>query len=44
VLSAFNAAEEKAMEGLLEKGMAACRTWAAEPLTKAMSQINAGSL
>jgi len=44
VLSAFNAAEEKKMKELLIKGMEACCTWAAEPLTKAMNRINAAVL
>ena len=41
VLSAFNAAEEKRMKELLEKGMKACQTWVAEPLSKAMGRVNA---
>ncbi|MEI7751573.1 MAG: aminoacyl-tRNA hydrolase, partial [Candidatus Omnitrophota bacterium] len=40
VLSAFNAAEEKAMRELLEKGMRACQAWVAETLPKAMSRVN----
>ena len=44
VLSAFNAAEEKKMKKLLERGMEACRVWAAEPLAKAMSQVNPAAL
>jgi PTH1 family peptidyl-tRNA hydrolase len=44
VLSAFNAAEERKMKGLLEKGMEACRAWVAEPLAKAMSRVNAAAL
>lgn len=43
VLSVFNAAEEKRMKELLEKGMAACRSWVEEPLSKAMSRINAAA-
>jgi peptidyl-tRNA hydrolase, PTH1 family len=41
VLSPFSAMEEKKMSGLLGKGMEACRIWAGEPLSKAMSKINA---
>ncbi|MFH0984949.1 MAG: aminoacyl-tRNA hydrolase [Candidatus Omnitrophota bacterium] len=44
VLSSFSVTEEKKMSGLLEKGMEACRVWAGEPLTKAMSRINAMAL
>ena len=44
VLSAFNAAEEKKMKELLKKGMEACRAWVAEPLTRAMSRVNAAAL
>ena len=44
VLSAFNAAEEKKMNELLKKGMAACRSWVTEPLPKSMSQVNATAL
>jgi PTH1 family peptidyl-tRNA hydrolase len=44
VLSAFNAAEEKRMSGLFEKGMEACRAWATEPLSKAMNRVNAAVL
>ncbi len=44
VLSSFKISEEKQMKDLLARGMAACRTWVAEPLTKAMNQVNAGSL
>ncbi len=41
VLSAFNTTEEKRMKELLERGMEACDAWVAEPLAKAMSQVNA---
>jgi len=41
VLSAFNAAEEKKMKALLEKGTESCRAWVSEPLAKVMSRINA---
>ena len=44
VLSTFSAPEEKKMSGLLGKGMEACRVWAGEPLSKAMSRINALAL
>ena len=44
VLSAFNATEEKRMKAILGKGMGACRSWAVEPLAKAMSQVNAAEL
>ena len=41
VLSPFKAAEEKKMKELLECGEAACRAWALEPLSRAMSRVNA---
>ncbi len=40
VLSSFEASEEKKMKMLLECGIDACRTWALEPLAKAMNRIN----
>ena len=42
VLSSFSIAEEKNMKELLCRGMSACRAWAGEPLSKAMSHVNAG--
>ena len=44
VLSAFTAAEEKKIKELLGKGMEACQAWISEPLTKAMSRVNAAVL
>ena len=44
VLSDFSAAEEKKMKGLFGKGLEACRAWVAEPLPKAMNQVNSGIL
>lgn len=44
VLSSFSSSEEKKMNTFLAAGMEACRTWAGEPLAKAMSRINAGAL
>jgi PTH1 family peptidyl-tRNA hydrolase len=41
VLSSFKSPEEKKMKGLLERGEAACRAWALEPLSKAMNRVNA---
>ena len=41
VLSAFHASEEKKMKMLFEGGLAACRAWALESPTRAMSQVNA---
>ncbi len=41
VLSTFNVTEEKRMKELLERGLEACGTWVAEPLAKAMNQVNA---
>jgi peptidyl-tRNA hydrolase, PTH1 family len=43
VLSSFSATEEKKMKELLGKGMEACRAWFAEPLSKAMNQVNAAA-
>lgn len=44
VLSSFSATEEKKMKALLECGAGACLTWAMEPLSKAMSRVNAVEL
>ncbi len=44
VLSAFNAAEERKMKVLLEKGMEACRAWVEEPLSRAMNRVNTAAL
>jgi PTH1 family peptidyl-tRNA hydrolase len=41
VLSSFIAAEEKKMKALFEYGREACLAWALEPLSKAMSRVNA---
>jgi len=42
VLSNFKIAEERKMEGLLQRGLEACREWTIEPLTEVMNCINAG--
>lgn len=44
VLSSFSASEEKKMKAVLEYGMEACLAWSLEPLSKAMSRINAVEL
>lgn len=44
VLSVFDSDEEKRMEELLTTGQKACRSWALEPLAKAMNWINTTEL
>ncbi|HNX68168.1 MAG TPA: aminoacyl-tRNA hydrolase [Candidatus Omnitrophota bacterium] len=44
VLSRFSSTEEKKMGKLLEKAEEACRSWALEPLAKAMSHVNGADL
>ncbi|HOW59665.1 MAG TPA: aminoacyl-tRNA hydrolase [Candidatus Omnitrophota bacterium] len=44
VLSLFEPQEEKHMEAILVKGMQACRSWALEPLARAMNWVNAAEL
>ena len=41
VLSGFKTAEERKMKTLLGCGTESCRAWAAEPLAKVMSRVNA---